>query len=117
MSMPCGSCMTGNSICMPTGVYLPTETGTSRYHVTSTPVTAGYHGDSRLDPSCPEFVPAEVGLAQVHGAGKSVHFVRSDSGSDAHDECSQESKFNAVFDRLTNVLNDQKHRLLEIFCD
>ena len=64
MSVPRGSsCMTGNSFCMPTGVYLPTETGTSRYRVTSTPVTARYHGDSRLDPSCPELVPAEVGLA------------------------------------------------------
>ena len=51
MSVPRGSfCMTGDSVCMPTGVYLPTETGTSRYRVTSTPVTACYHGDSRLDP-------------------------------------------------------------------
>ena len=78
MSVPRGSlCMTGNSVCMPTGAYLPNETGTSRYCVTSTPVTARYRGDSGLDPSSPEFVPAEVGLAQVHGA---VNFVRSDSG-------------------------------------
>ena len=116
VSVPRGSlCMTGNSVCMPTGVYLPTETGTSHYRVTSTPVTARCHGDSRLDPSCPEFVSTEVGPAQFHGAGKSVHFMRSHSGSDAHNEWSRDSKFNAVFDRLTDVLNDQRHRLPEIF--
>ena len=117
MSVPRGSlCVTGNSVCMPTGVYLPSETGTSHYRVTSTLVTTRYRGDSRLDPSSPEFVPAEVGPSQVHGAGKSVHFVRSDIGSDAHDEWSQDPKFNAVFDRLTNVLNDQRYRLPEILC-
>ena len=66
-------------------------------------------------PAVQKFVPTEVGPAQVHGAGKSVHFFRSDSGSDAHDEWSRDSQFKAVLDRLTDVLNDQRHRLPEIF--